>query len=78
MPRRNSTIRAAVAAFALIAPLGAPGCAAVLVGAAAGGGYETVQAQEMDKLEEDYKAARISKQEYEARKDQIDKSSLFQ
>ena len=48
-------------------------------GAAAGaGGYEAHQASEMDEVEDDYKAGRISKEEYEARKDQIDESSITQ
>lgn len=54
------------------------GCT-LFTGAAAGaGGYEAHQASEMDEVEDDYKAGRISKQEYEARKDQIDESSVIQ
>lgn len=54
------------------------GCT-LFAGAAAGaGGYEAHQASEMDEVEDDYKAGRISKQEYEARKDQIDESSVIQ
>ena len=55
------------------------GCVALALGAGAGaGGYEAHQASEMDKLEQDYKAGKISKSDYEARKDQIDRSSVFQ
>jgi hypothetical protein len=55
------------------------GCAVFLLGAAAGGGgYEAYQASEMDELEKEYAARKISKEEYEARKKQIDDSSLFQ
>ena len=55
------------------------GCVALALGAGAGaGGYEAYQASEMDKLEQDYKAGKITKAEYEARKDQIDRSSVFQ
>ncbi len=55
------------------------GCVALVLGAGAGaGGYEAYQASEMDQLEQDYKAGQISKSEYEARKDQIDRSSVFQ
>ncbi|MEM7224708.1 MAG: hypothetical protein AAF495_17150 [Pseudomonadota bacterium] len=55
------------------------GCLALAVGAGAGaGGYEAYQASEMDQLEQDYKAGKISRSEYEARKDQIDRSSVFQ
>jgi hypothetical protein len=54
------------------------GCT-LFAGAAAGaGGYEAHQASEMDEVEDDYKAGRISKEEYEARKDQIDESSITQ
>lgn len=59
----------------LVALLAVSGCAAVLL---AGGGYEAYQATEMEEVEDDYKAGRINKAEYEARKDQIDKSSIFQ
>ena len=53
------------------------GCVALVLGAGAGG-YEAYQASEMDQLEQDYQAGQISKSEYEARKDQIDRSSAFQ
>jgi hypothetical protein len=54
------------------------GCT-LFAGAAAGaGGYEAHQASEMDEVEDDYKAGRISKEEYEARKDQIDELSVTQ
>ena len=63
-------------ALAMSGPLS--GCA-LFAGAAAGaGGYEAHQASEMDEVEDDYKAGRISKEEYEARKDQIDESSVIQ
>lgn len=63
-----------VLSVAFAAPLTLSGCAAVLLA----GGYEAYQATEMEELEEDYAAGRIDKAEYEARKDQIDKSSVFQ
>jgi len=54
------------------------GCT-LFAGAAAGaGGYEARQASEMDEVEDDYKAGRISKEEYQARKDQIDETSVTQ
>ena len=75
--RRAVTIPALLATFlAMSGPLS--GCT-LFAGAAAGaGGYEAHQASEMNELEEDYKAGRISKEEYEARKDQIDESSVTQ
>ena len=48
------------------------------VGGAAGvGGYEYHMDRQMKQVEEDYKAGRISKEEYEIRKDQISRDSFF-
>jgi hypothetical protein len=55
------------------AGLGALGGA--VVGA---GGYEYQAHREMEKLEEDYRAGRIDRKEYESRKDQIRRGSLLQ
>ena len=52
-----------------------PGCA-FLAGTGAGAAYEVNARRQLDKLEEDYKAGKITKQEYEARKEQIKKGSL--
>jgi len=63
------------------------GCAshagtAVLSGAvgagAAGGGYELHLKNQKNRVEEDFKAGRIDKREYEIRKDQIARDSLLQ
>ena len=49
-----------------------------LGGAAAGaGGYEYNAHRQMQELEEDYREGRISKREYEIRKDQIRKGSII-
>lgn len=66
----------ALAAFVL------PGCSSFLAGtgtgvAGAGAAYEINAKKQMDKLNEDYKAGKITKQEYEARKDQIKKGSII-
>ena len=58
-----------------------PGCA-VLSGTGAGvvgtgAAYEINSKKQMDRLEKDYKAGKITKEEYEARKDQIKKGSLI-
>jgi hypothetical protein len=83
MKRMNWTIACAAG---LIAIAGS-GCATrsgsatvgVLGGAAAGvGGYEYYMKRKMDQLEDDFKAGKIDQQEYEARKDQIKQSSVFQ
>ena len=45
--------------------LATTGCAAFVLGAVAGGGgYEAYQASEMDDLEKEYAAGKISKQDY--------------
>jgi len=49
-----------------------------LGGAAAGvGGYEYNAKRQRDQLEEDLKSGKINQQEYEIRKDQLEKGSLF-
>ena len=79
MARKSPLSMPGLTALVLAAALPLSGCAAVLLGAGAGaGGYEAHQAAEMDELEQDYKAGKITKAEYEARKKQIDDSSLFQ
>ena len=57
------------------------GCA-FLGGAAVGAlgtsaGYEINAKSKMDKLDEDYRAERISRKEYEARKSQLEKGSII-
>ena len=44
---------------------------------ATGAGYEINAHSQMDKLENDYKAERISRSEYQARKSQIEKGSII-
>ena len=65
----------------LLVGLGQSGCA-FLGGAAAGAlgtsaGYEINAKSKMDQLEDDYKAERISRKEYESRKSQIEKGSII-
>jgi len=65
----------------LVMALGQSGCA-FLGGAAVGAlgtsaGYEINANSQMNKLEDDYKAERISRKEYEARKSQIEKGSIL-
>jgi hypothetical protein len=43
----------------------------------AGAGYEYNAKRQMDKLEEDFKAERISRREYEEKKRQIEAGSLI-
>ena len=68
-------------ASAFLMVLGQSGCA-FLGGAAVGAlgtsaGYEINAKSKMDQLENDYKAERISRREYEARKSQIEKGSII-
>ena len=67
--------------LALIIGLGQSGCAflgGAAVGAgAAGAGYEYQAYRQMQQLEEDYKNKKISREEYEDRKRQIEKGSLI-
>jgi hypothetical protein len=61
--------------------LGQSGCA-FLGGAALGAlgtsaGYEINAKSKMDQLEDDYRAERISRKEYEARKSQLEKGSII-
>lgn len=70
-----------ILASALLLVLSQSGCA-FLGGAAlgtlgTGAAYEYNAHSEMDKVEADYKAERISRKEYEARKSQIEKGSIL-
>lgn len=71
----------------LVSFASASGCASregsavggALGGAAVGAGaYEYSAHRQMKQVEDDYKAGRINKKEYEIRKNQIEKGSLFQ
>ncbi|HEU4341833.1 MAG TPA: hypothetical protein VFU31_09715 [Candidatus Binatia bacterium] len=67
--------------LALMIGLGQSGCAffgGAAVGAGAtGAGYEYQAYRQMQQLEEDYKNRKISREEYEDRKKQIEKGSLI-
>jgi hypothetical protein len=68
-------------ALVLLMGLGQSGCA-FLGGAAVGAlgtsaGYEINAHSKMNQLEDDYKAERISRKEYESRKSQLEKGSLI-
>ena len=57
------------------------GCAflggAAVGSVATGAGYEINNKQQMDRLEDDYRNERLSRQEYEARKSQIERGSII-
>ena len=50
---------------------------AAVGGLATGAGYEINAHSQMNKLDDDYKAERISRAEYQARKSQIEKGSII-
>ncbi len=54
---------------------GGAGATAGIVGT--GAGYELRARQQMEQLAADYKAGRITEHDYEIRKDQIQKGSIF-
>ncbi len=75
-----------IAVIAVLVPLALTGCASktgsagvgALGGAAAGGGaYEYRLNQEMQRIESDLKAEKIDQKEYDIRKDQIERLSIF-
>lgn len=43
----------------------------------AGGGYEYNSKRQMDRLEDDYRAGRIGREEYQDRKRQVERGSLI-
>ena len=62
----------------LLAQAGCQFLGGAAVGAAgAGAGYEIQAKRQMDKLEKDYENERISKQEYETRKAEIERGSII-
>lgn len=55
------------------------GCAAMWVGAGAAGaatGYEVRNKYELDKLNRDYESGKLTTEEYEARKEQVEDGSV--
>lgn len=71
----------AIAALVLLGSLVMTGCefaAGAATGAlATGAGYEINAKRQMDRLEDDYRHERISRREYERRKDQIERGSII-
>jgi hypothetical protein len=65
----------------MLVGLGQSGCmflgGAALGAAGTGGAYEYNAHEQMEKLEADYKAERISRAEYDARKKQIEAGSII-
>jgi hypothetical protein len=70
-----------IAILLLLGNLALTGCefaAGTAAGAlATGAGYEINAKRQMDRLEEDYRRERISRREYERRKDQLERGSII-
>jgi hypothetical protein len=70
-----------IATMLLLGSLAMGGCefaAGAATGAlATGAGYEINSKRQMDRLEEDYRRERISRREYERRREQIDRGSII-
>ena len=69
-----------LAILLILASLGIGGCqfaAGAATGAlATGAGYEINARRQMDRLEDDYRRERISRREYERRREQIGRGSI--
>lgn len=71
-------------ALALLAAIATSGCSGKFWGGtaagtlAAGGGYEYNLHQQKERIDKDLKEERITQQEYNIRKDQIERDSLIQ
>jgi hypothetical protein len=78
---RRITIMRTLAAILLLGSLGLGGCefaAGAATGVlATGAGYEINAKRQMDRLEDDYRSERMSRREYERRKDQIERGSIL-
>jgi hypothetical protein len=76
-------MKKAIYAVLITGALAQAGCSPEFWGGAAvgalgaGGGYEYQAKRQMDRLEDDRKAGRISREEYQDRKQQIERGSLI-
>jgi hypothetical protein len=70
-----------LATLLVLGCLGVGGCqfaAGAATGAlATGAGYELTAKRQMDRLEDDYRRERISRREYQARRNQIERGSII-
>ena len=79
MMKRGLRLRTILAAGFLSGALLTSGCGVVFFTAAgAGGGWETYQNDQMQSLEQQYAAGKISQEEFESRKRRIQEASLLQ
>jgi hypothetical protein len=79
--REEDNIMRTLTALLLLGSLGLGGCefvAGAATGAlATGAGYEYNAKRQMDRLEDDYRDERISRREYDRRKNQIERGSIL-
>jgi hypothetical protein len=79
--REEDNVMRTIATLLLLGSLALAGCefaAGAATGAlATGAGYEINAKRQMDRLEDDYRRERISRREYERRKDQIERGSII-
>ena len=64
-------------AAVVVLPLLIGGCGAVVGAGAAAGAYEYKQKEQMEKLDQDYAAGNISREEYRRRKEMIEEGSII-
>jgi len=80
VPEEDNIMRT-IATILLLGSLALTGCefaAGAATGVlATGAGYEINAKRQMDRLEDDYRHERISRREYERRKDQIERGSII-
>jgi hypothetical protein len=79
--KRRINVMKTIATMLLLGSLAMGGCefaAGAATGAlATGAGYEINSKRQMDRLEDDYRRERISRREYERRREQIEKGSII-
>jgi hypothetical protein len=79
--KEEDQLMRSIATMLLLGSLAMAGCefaAGAATGAlATGAGYEINSKRQMDRLEDDYRRERISRREYERRKEQIERGSII-
>jgi hypothetical protein len=79
--KRRINAMKTIATMLLLGSLAMGGCefaAGAATGAlATGAGYEINSKRQMDRLEDDYRRERISRREYERRREQIERGSII-
>jgi hypothetical protein len=80
---KGASMKKTIYALLITGALVQAGCSPEFWGGAAvgalgaGGGYEYNSKRQMDRLEDDYRAGRMSREEYQDRKKQVERGSLI-